>query len=1402
MKGKGSRQKRLAHTIALGMVAGTAGVLPFAGSAEATTLTEYRSMLATSGDTYIADDAAQQLQHVKLASDSKIKEVRAVNQGGAAIDVQDGAKDNNGAAILATDLREQPDGSYKHTDEGGYVDLAFGVNWAKAESYADVPESDAEADLTNTKFFADAGDIVLDNGTIRAKASNIYGGTVVGKTENSSTGHLNIGLDPEDDTAAFQTHPTLKLEGNTKFNVDGWKNLAGETVKGKNFIHINRNGTLEAESAQLFNQGLGEKGEVTDPKGLRSDASDAVWFNDGTVLLDDPLYNTAYADAAQAAISADDSGSTILEVKNRTGKTSTAASTSKMADAKPVTTQNGATIILEDDTPTTQLVQNLNSSSNVKEIRAVHNTWAIVNLADGMADNGTLLQTTNLHQKADGTFESEDDDGGEIELGFGIKRDMNTGELIAVPESTAVADMRNTTFKAAEGGFHQLSGTVITKASQIFGTYDIGAGFESDDEGYKNVKAKATLKLVGNTPFNVNGWKTLDGSESTKIKIGLTKKGILEAESAQLFQKGLSGTGDVQDPGGLRKDADTAIDFAGVDSDGNRSTENGAVVLDDDYYNADYLDKAQAYIQAADGGNKTTVEMKSGATKVEARRALSSVPDNAAFTAVDAGTSDVVLANASQAANYKTVDATLNKFNATHLNLDANSDGKTASSLVADGVAVHLGSSTDGQELLTVNDKVPGQSVNVTVKNGGSLTLGTGAAQNNLEAKVTLGTQGTTDSAALTVRSGSKSVRSITANEGTSVQVTSGTLLTTDKLQADGATVTVDGTLKAEKISSADSTITVGNEKSAGTLTISDADSTLTGSKVFLDPVWKDGEAADLSDASKFAATLNSDGLVDYTLAVGQNSIASLGTDETDTAEKAFAKTGETWGKNATTAALYLAQPIKLDSTSGGIVVDGSLTSSPSVDAGSATFGANSLLMIDASKISNTGKTAAITADGGKLTVDQTAKLYLANVTSAGTKYKITTGFSDVSDAKGWADVQSEDFSKNILLDKLLKVDSASTDGANGIVLNITRQSAKNALPDVVLPNSLDGITDFDTASKNAGIRYMASATNGLLSNEEAANRVNYAAQPAEMAGATAMGLRDAQNLADTAQAHFSFLGDAENTHPDDVWVKYGHVNTHLDDMHLAGGDVDYKNHVNSITVGFDFKSQKKENDAAFRNGLAFSYSKGSTDGFLESDKYHVGGASYYGAYRKGQQNILADIGYYSASHKIDGLFHVGPDQHIFTMGAGYEQKVQSGRTTVIPHIGLRYTFVDTPDYDGTYDGGKAFHYDPQSKGLVSLPVGVGFISDTQHRGWTYRTYGDLSFVGVLGGRSNDMDVNIFEQKEKDRVSYDVAGKNSFLGRLGFTASNQKMSWGFGYSYRGSSNEHSNNWTAQLKWAF
>ena len=1019
----------------------------------------------------------------------------------------------------------------------------------------------------------------------------------------------------------------------------------------------------------------------------------------------------------------------------------------------------------------------LDSNSQYQELRASGEGTVVLSVKDKSVIQPMTLRPTYGYGETDPIGPHYE--GGYIGIAYG-NVDYDHPENIK-DNADKSADMTNVQFKAESGEIVFINGTTKVKAENLYGgQWYLPDGYAEDgkikigetEEQHSNpndagvyIPAHAILKLEGNTKFNTEDWQDSKGQTiSGNNYIILTEKGTLEANSAQIFQKGMGLDGVNTDPNGVRQDANDAINF-----------KAGKLLLDDESYNDVYLTAANDLIKKADGGT-TEVVVKDTATKATPLLKLEDVKDDNYAAGVTTDKSDIVLG--------ATGDSTVNKLNATSLNL-AGATGVSANSIkVKDGRNLYLGSNANNRELITVDNEKPAQNVDVQVQGGSKLTLGRFDVQNRLTGDVTL----TDANSEMAVEAGQLTVGKIDAQTGTKINVGSGSALTTEGgIKLTGATMQVNGTVHNTDITGdSNSAILIGNDASAGKMLISgDNNATLTGTKVFLDPVWKNG--ATISDASQFA--LESSNNVDYLLTVGRNSLASLGTADSSKAIAAFGATGLNWGQNDISAALYLAKPVTVGKT-GGIKVDGTATdvTANSAAANTAEFADNSLLMVDASTISGTVALTGAGA-GSALKVADSAKLYLDNVSTGGT-YTIATNFADTGEANGW---YKED--ANIITGKLF----SATHNADSTI-TASRKKLQEALPGAVLPNIVDKMT-FSAAekAKSPASEFIAQATNGLYSDSMSTALINVAAQPAETVGATAAAVEHSLDFAQQAQGHLSFFNGAD-IKSDQAWIKYGHRNGSVDSLDIGGMSTGYDSSFNGVTVGYDLPAVD-----SFHHGFAFSYGKGSNDGAWENDDSNTKGVSWYGSLNTGNNNMLFDVGYYHTEHDVNGIFHAKPKTDVFTMGITNEFRLPQGNDgygAIVPHIGLRYSHVGTPRYSGYWKGSEAFRYHPEGKDLFSLPFGVGYIYESKSPEQTTSFYADLAYVPVFGGRSANMRVQACGIDAEDVFAYDASYGSAFVGSLGVKQESGSWEWGLSYRYSANSNQHSNDIMANIAFKF
>ena len=171
--------------------------------------------------------------------------------------------------------------------------------------------------------------------------------------------------------------------------------------------------------------------------------------------------------------------------------------------------------------------------------------------------------------------------------------------------------------------------------------------------------------------------------------------------------------------------------------------------------------------------------------------------------------------------------------------------------------------------------------------------------------------------------------------------------------------------------------IYIGNDASAGGLLV---EKSMFKGMIILDPAFTAGST--IADASRYAQTdLSSPVAAQFK--VLRNSVISLGA-PIETAYTAFndlaQKNGLDWSETGVSAAAYIDAPVTFDTASGGVVINGALTSNaaPAVTANQVSVAANGMLIVNQQNVGD--KQVFSTSDAAGTTVTFAAGSYLGLV--------------------------------------------------------------------------------------------------------------------------------------------------------------------------------------------------------------------------------------------------------------------------------------------------------------------------------------------------------------------------------------------------------------------------------------
>lgn len=663
-----------------------------------------------------------------------------------------------------------------------------------------------------------------------------------------------------------------------------------------------------------------------------------------------------------------------------------------------------------------------------------------------------------------------------------------------------------------------------------------------------------------------------------------------------------------------------------------------------------------------------------------------------------------------------------------------------------------------------------------------------------------------------------------------------------DATFTNGAVAVVDSIVMADTTGTTgtDKTLTVGTgDDTVGGTTLSAKHIDLNGGMLLVDPAWGlPSSNVAVESMGGTPTTPTADVIVDGSVGVGQNSYLALGTADTGWLPGVVGNytKGVGLSKDGITAALGVFKGITIADTK-GLVVDGSLMGTangePLYDAvntaaNTATFGANSLLVVNGANIY--GDKAAITfahTGGGKLTVDNTSRLVVTDAV-AGETYTIVDKVTTVQDgtstpiANGGTVWKTEGLSTTT---DMISLGDAVFDGTNN---KVTTKASRNDAH-TVFPNLSDGMANAvndlytghagaageprwdyaDVNSADMGVRFLSRATDNLFlgadkdaaaATIESAARIAFAGAVPQMtkmasdAGSNAVVNRlGFANPADGAQAM-----DAEgkivdrNTTGFALWIAPLWQSQHGWGMEADNLDYGFNGNLGGVSLGADYTFEN-----AIRAGITFNIGGGyaeSSGGDLNSTENRMSfwGLGAYAGWNYENFGLMADVSYTSTWNDLKqdmdsrmGMGDLEADVQASAISAGLraEYKLETSVLDVIPHIGVRYMSLNTWGFDAESNGGTVLEGDGFHQDIWTFPVGVTFTKDfALDSGWSFKPSIDFSVIPAAGDIKAKQDVAFTGLPGSYEVETQMMDYLTWQGGVGLEMGNDTMSFGVNYT--------------------
>lgn len=812
---------------------------------------------------------------------------------------------------------------------------------------------------------------------------------------------------------------------------------------------------------------------------------------------------------------------------------------------------------------------------------------------------------------------------------------------------------------------------VFDGGSYTFETASVHAGALTFTGDAGNVDL-GTLSITAGVT-NVSGGNVyadkIDVSGSGKLAVN---GGSLHTYTDQIFKEGVGKDGQTVNPEGVK---------SGIE------LSKGTVAFEDQLYNEFY--KNNAISLAKDG-----VSVVFNGQRVGLSGGSISIDDVGDQEGVVESQVDVSIDDSNGA------DASIgNSFGVSGIKVDSGVKSVTIGG-DTDGATVTLVGGTDEQGNLKEVIDFADEGGSVKIDNKGTLALGKDGSVNNegkLSSAVTVGDSGT-----LAVNSGTFTVSNATVEAGGTVAVAGGKATFENVVSKGGAidgaggstfienidletgsTTTITGSVSIDEIvdKASNGTINVGTlgdqeaPGKAGDLTITGEK--LNGTTFFLDPIYVDGQGVEDASSLKFAGKT-----IDGKVIVGENSYAVFGSTNDSAFLDVFNQGDLSWGNKDgdVLAAAFVAAPITINSTLGGLRVDGTQRAASDIANGTVYFAKNSALVADVSEITDSN-TALITADNG-VTVEVGSKAVIVGDIKQSIDYKLT---NDQEQNQNWAD--------NLIAGNAMW----KLEMTNGVI-NASLQDAVKVYGDAMQGSALA-----NAGMQASGAEYdyvnqlLTDASGDISALSSVAARFDAAMNPAGALTAFTTAYDRASDLRRIVREE-SVKGEGNR-----LWAQVTGGKTKLDGISSGAQSIKTDTNVYGLAIG---------GEAQFTNfmlGAAITAGTGKTenDAVDGTDDFEYYGVSLYGKTSVAGFDLLGDVSatWLKSDFTIGGAADVDTDTTtaVYSFGVQGEKKFEMSWADFTPFIGVDVYHVRS---DG-FDNGHGAKIDDSDATAVEIPIGA-----------------------------------------------------------------------------------------------
>lgn len=655
----------------------------------------------------------------------------------------------------------------------------------------------------------------------------------------------------------------------------------------------------------------------------------------------------------------------------------------------------------------------------------------------------------------------------------------------------------------------------------------------------------------------------------------------------------------------------------------------------------------------------------------------------------------------------------------------------------------------------------------------------------------------------------------ISTKDNGAINLAKGGVLNAAEIKADnnnGNAIKIDGasSVVADKLTVADSTVITVGSTDGGKGVASFKEVVGSGATFFADPAWNIegadtivGQQASVLHVGSMGTNGNT---VDNHLIAGQNSLVVFGGENADSAYRTIANSSLAWGKDVT-AAMAINKATIVDTT-GSLVVDGTLTTTPTTAGNTVNFAEKSLLLVDVAGVGS-GNDAITVGNGATVTVADSSKLMFTGMNNKDTVTVLAGDATAIAD-KEWADA-------NVLTSsKLIK--ATKTDDTTYEFKSVKAKDIYGKMSDQVA-GMVDSVVENGQLNPNSaqgGVKFISRATEDNLrgfSADQVASIVEGGAKMVAVGAVQGTTYDSSNTMVNFIQDRTGLvaLNDENIKSQGELWAVPVYTRMNASGMSSGAFSTGYTSNMGGLIAGYDKRtadstvgfavgylggSASSEGDFARVDNKISSWNIGVYGSKVVADNTNLSG---YINYLRSNNDLTQSI----AAAMQMGQLKADVSADAFSAGVKLEKKIGN----IVPHIGLNYTRVATGSYDinSTTDG-KVFSGKDGSQNVFTIPLGVSYENLVKAKttdGWNKRFVADASMIfamGTLDATTNVTAVGV--TTAANGMKTDVVDRFTFAGTIGFKADKKNFGMGLGYQLQASSKKTGHNIYANLNWKF